>query len=104
MSITIAFNSFLLHADEQQQRVVSGVITDNKTGDPLTGVNVVLRGTATGTNTDIECLFARAYSGTRDITNTGLTAGTKYYFRASARTYAPGNYYNYSETFTSQPY
>lgn len=33
---------------------------------------------------------------------TGLTAGTKYYIRAAGRTFAPGNYYNYSKTIISQ--
>ncbi|MBC6425106.1 MAG: carboxypeptidase-like regulatory domain-containing protein, partial [Ekhidna sp.] len=35
------------------QRTVSGKITDD-TGDPLPGVNVVIKGTTTGTQTDLD--------------------------------------------------
>ena len=33
---------------------VSGTITDSFSGDPLAGVNVILKGTTTGTITDVE--------------------------------------------------
>lgn len=35
-----------------QQKAVSGIVTDSKTNTPLTGVNVVVKGTTTGTFTD----------------------------------------------------
>ncbi|MEQ8476468.1 SusC/RagA family TonB-linked outer membrane protein [Fulvivirga sp.] len=38
----------------QQQMNVSGKVTDNTTGDPIAGVNVVIKGTSQGTITDIE--------------------------------------------------
>lgn len=41
-------------------------------------------------------------TGEMTFTITGLTAGTKYYLRAAALTNAPGNYYNYSTTITTQ--
>jgi hypothetical protein len=41
-------------------------------------------------------------SGERTFTITGLTAGAKYYFRAAARTNAPGNKYNYSTTIIKE--
>lgn len=37
-----------------QQRIVTGRVTDSKTGDPLPGVNIVVKGTTTGTVTDAE--------------------------------------------------
>lgn len=36
------------------QSEVSGTVIDEETGDPLTGVNIVLQGTSTGTATDID--------------------------------------------------
>lgn len=36
------------------------------------------------------------------FTITGLTSGTKYYIRAAGRTNAPGEYYNYSKTISTQ--
>ncbi|MEN6353879.1 MAG: DUF3823 domain-containing protein [Bacteroidales bacterium] len=41
-------------------------------------------------------------SGSMNFTITGLTAGTKYFIRAAARTNAAGNYYNYSTTIKTQ--
>lgn len=36
-----------------QQQKITGTVTDAKTGEPLPGVNIVVQGTTTGTNTDI---------------------------------------------------
>ncbi len=36
------------------QSTVSGVITDNTTGEPLPGVNVIIKGTSTGTTSDFD--------------------------------------------------
>ena len=41
-------------------------------------------------------------TGEKVFTITGLTAGTKYYIRAAGRTFAPGDYYNYSTTIMTQ--
>ncbi len=38
----------------QAQYVVSGTVTDASNGDPMPGVNIVIRGTTTGTITDME--------------------------------------------------
>lgn len=40
-----------------QQRVITGTITDASTGEPLPGVNVILKGTVTGTSTGIDGKF-----------------------------------------------
>jgi len=37
---------------QQQQITVSGKVTDSQTGEPIAGVNVVVKGTTTGTMTD----------------------------------------------------
>lgn len=50
----ITLNEFMLNAVDIQQRTVSGIVTDNNTGDPLPGVNVVVQGTTTGTMTGID--------------------------------------------------
>ncbi|HHM21566.1 MAG TPA: SusC/RagA family TonB-linked outer membrane protein, partial [Bacteroidetes bacterium] len=39
------------------QKTVSGTVTDGDTGDPLPGVTVLVKGTATGTNTDLDGQF-----------------------------------------------
>ncbi len=36
------------------QRMVTGMVKDTKTGDPLIGANVLVKGTATGTITDVD--------------------------------------------------
>jgi len=38
----------------QQQLEVTGTVTDAQTGDPLPGVNIVVKGTTTGTSTDMD--------------------------------------------------
>lgn len=44
---------FVLHA-WAQDRTVSGQVTDAETGEGLPGVNVLLKGTGTGVNTDLD--------------------------------------------------
>lgn len=39
------------------QRSVSGKVTDAKTGDPLIGANVLVKGTSTGTITDLDGMY-----------------------------------------------
>ena len=41
-------------------------------------------------------------AGEKTYTITGLTVGTRYFFRAAAATNNPGNYYNYSSTIKTQ--
>lgn len=41
-----------------QQQVVTGKVTDSETGEPLPGVNVVVKGTTIGTTTDIDGSFS----------------------------------------------
>ena len=41
----------------QQQRTVTGVVTDTK-GEPLLGVNVIVKGTTNGTITDLDGNFS----------------------------------------------
>ena len=38
----------------QNQITVTGTVTDDQTGDPLPGVNIVIEGTTTGTTTDMD--------------------------------------------------
>jgi TonB-linked SusC/RagA family outer membrane protein len=45
------FTSLSLYA---QEKTVSGTVTDGETGEPLPGVNVLLKGTTQGTVTDIQ--------------------------------------------------
>ncbi|MBP7643382.1 MAG: carboxypeptidase-like regulatory domain-containing protein, partial [Saprospiraceae bacterium] len=35
-------------------QTVSGVVTDSKTGDPIIGANILIKGTSTGTITDLD--------------------------------------------------
>lgn len=42
----------IVPSELMQQKAVSGIVTDSKTNTPLTGVNVVVKGTTTGTFTD----------------------------------------------------
>ncbi len=46
--LTFAFSAWA------QERIVSGKVTDAKTGETLPGVNVLLKGTGKGVNTDID--------------------------------------------------
>ncbi|MGY3794731.1 YfbK domain-containing protein [Aquimarina sp. 433] len=41
-----------------QEVTITGTVTDQNTGDPLPGVNVIIFGTATGTNTDFDGNYA----------------------------------------------
>lgn len=46
-----------LSAGYAQQREVSGKVTDETTGDPIPGVNVIVQGTTVGTVTDVDGNF-----------------------------------------------
>src|SRR5688572_22358332 len=45
--------SFLCFASRAQTRLVKGTLTDPSSGEPLPGVNVLVKGTSSGTTTDI---------------------------------------------------
>lgn len=53
----IAFLCFLVFSVQAQNKTVSGKVTDAKDGQPLPGVNVKLKGTTTGANTDVNGAF-----------------------------------------------
>jgi hypothetical protein len=40
------------------QRTVSGKVTDGKTGDPLIGANILVKGTSNGTITDLDGMYS----------------------------------------------
>lgn len=50
-----------------QDRIVSGKVTSAEDGSPLPGVNVVLKGTSTGTVTDVEGSYTISVPGTGGI-------------------------------------
>ena len=52
LSVLLLFGVYMVSA--QQSLSVSGVVTDASDGSPLTGVSVQVKGTSTGTITDIE--------------------------------------------------
>ena len=56
---------------------VTGTVTD-KSGDPLVGVYVVVRGTQTGTATDIDCFYTIMFptNGTLEFTSMGYKTAT----------------------------
>lgn len=55
-------NPNALYYDNNAYRVVSGVLTDDS-GEPLPGVNVVIKGTTRGTTTDLEGRYQLTVSG-----------------------------------------
>lgn len=59
VSLTLLFCSFMFISEaDAQSRVVTGVITDCKTGQVLPGVSVTIFGTSTGTTTDSDGRFS----------------------------------------------
>ena len=51
--IYIVMGLLCLHVGYSQQIQITGTVTDKNTGDPLPGVNVLIKGTTTGTISDI---------------------------------------------------
>jgi TonB-linked SusC/RagA family outer membrane protein len=45
-------------AEGVQQQIVTGTVTDNASGDPLPGVNIIIKGTSQGTTTDANGKFS----------------------------------------------
>ncbi|MDF9796050.1 TonB-linked SusC/RagA family outer membrane protein [Catalinimonas alkaloidigena] len=56
MSLLMAFMCFSLFA-WSQDKTIRGTVTDGETGDALPGVNVLVKGTTTGTITNVEGQF-----------------------------------------------
>ncbi len=61
---TILFFSMVVNANAQ--KTVSGTVTD-EAGVPMLGVNVVLKGTSTGTNTDFDGNYSLSVSGSNAV-------------------------------------
>ena len=49
---TVKLNSKLKDAQMSQQLTVKGKITDSQTGEPMPGVNIIIKGTSTGSLAD----------------------------------------------------
>ena len=45
---------FIGHYSIAQDNTISGIVTDEETGEPLPGVNVVIKGTTNGVSTDLQ--------------------------------------------------
>ncbi|MEO1021685.1 MAG: TonB-dependent receptor [Bacteroidota bacterium] len=63
---TILFLCMLLvsqHALKAQSNMLSGSVTDDRTGEPLIGVSIQIQGTRTGTVTNVDGLFSLAIPG-----------------------------------------
>ena len=45
-------------SEMMQQRIVTGKVTDSKTGEPFAGVNITVKGTTTGTLSDVSGKFS----------------------------------------------
>ncbi|HQG37466.1 MAG TPA: TonB-dependent receptor [Bacteroidales bacterium] len=52
MSLPAVFNKNVTILSDEQQITVTGKVTDSQTGEPMVGVNVVVKGTNIGTMTD----------------------------------------------------
>lgn len=52
---------------QQQTRKITGLVVDDKTGDPLIGVNVKIKGTTTGTITDLDGRFTLTVTGKNPV-------------------------------------
>jgi hypothetical protein len=54
------------NVDLQEQRSISGIITDANTGDPLPGVSILIKGTTSGVITDVDGKYT-LMAGSEDI-------------------------------------
>lgn len=55
---TITTSSIIREPDTSNWLAVQGVVTDQLTGHPIAGVNIIIKGTTTGTTTDAEGKFS----------------------------------------------
>jgi TonB-dependent starch-binding outer membrane protein SusC len=63
--VLLLLSSGFIHA--QNQSLIKGKVTAKEDGQPLPGVNVVLKGTSTGTTTDTDGAFALTVSGENPV-------------------------------------
>ncbi|MFH5833000.1 SusC/RagA family TonB-linked outer membrane protein [Halalkalibaculum sp. DA384] len=52
--VTLATNNYTVAFQVNQAETVSGIVTDAETGEPLPGVNIIVKGTTIGTTTNTE--------------------------------------------------
>jgi len=77
----------LLNLAAWAQQVITGTVTDSKTGEPVAGVTVTIKGTGTSTQTDVSgnfrinaasssvtLVFSSVGFGTREVNSNGQTA------------------------------
>lgn len=57
-ALLIIFTGLFSFAASAQEKTITGKITDKKTKQPLIGANVVVKGTTTGTTTDLDGKFS----------------------------------------------
>lgn len=55
--LVVLFVFLGLQAQAQDEITVSGTVTDEATGTPIPGANVIIKGTSTGTSTDFDGLY-----------------------------------------------
>ncbi len=58
-----------IHAQHKSRTILTGNVSDAKTGEPLIGVNILIKGTVYGTSTDENGKFKIDYlpAGTYDV-------------------------------------
>ncbi|MCZ6898633.1 MAG: carboxypeptidase-like regulatory domain-containing protein, partial [Bacteroidetes bacterium] len=81
LMISILFSASLALAQGQ----VSGVVTDNADGSPLPGVSVILKGSTTGTITDVDGAFS-LNANTTDVLVFSYVGYTTQEFTVGAQT------------------
>src|SRR5699024_2379130 len=62
-TIGLLLTALTAHA---QQHMVSGTVTDSQTGKPLIGVNILVKGTSSGTATDADGRYSLNVSSLQD--------------------------------------
>ena len=60
-------NSLTGAEDELQQQTVTGTVTDSQTGEPMPGVNILVRGTIIGTISDVSGRYSITLSSPNEI-------------------------------------
>jgi len=60
--LVFLLGSFTLRGAEFQQLTVTGTVTDASTGEPMPGVNVIVKGTALGALTSLDGKYSLAFS------------------------------------------
>lgn len=65
--LSVLFVLGLIEHTVAQERVVSGKVTDSNEGNPLPGVNIVIKGASKGTTTDINGLYKLSVTGNASL-------------------------------------